>query len=488
MRIALGELKPDQPDLANDGLEDAVNCIPYEVSYGPFPSSTVFSSSLSATAIGAVSVRDTSGNVYTFAGTNTTLYRASATGWDDVSRTVSPTYAAATDAQWRFALFGNTLLALNGTDPMQVFTLGTSTDFRNQSASASAPIATYIATVRDFVMVGNIATLENRVAWSYINNPLRWGFSVLNQSDTQDLAGSGGEVQGLTGGDFACILTRGSVWRGDYVGAPLFFEFNEVAPNVGCYIPGSVARYQNLTFFYSELGFQAFNGIQAEPIGSGKIDEFFAADLNISFLHRVYAVVDPVNKLYIVAYPSTGSSNGIADRMLLFKWTAGRWTRVEETVELIFMSLSAGFTLEGLDAISGSLDALAFSLDSEVWQGGALSFSGFNSGHRWINFDGSAKTARFTTGEDQLIEDHFAFVTAIRPLVQGNGTTAVTTTLGARDRLIDSVSFAAAVAVNSTGICPQRSSGRYHRLQMDVSGSFTRAVGFDVELVRDGMR
>jgi len=365
--------------------------------------------------------------------------------------------------------------------------LGTSTQFLDQSASASAPVSTYLATVRDFAFAGKVATLQNRVQWSYINNVRRWSPSVSNQSDSQDLP-AGGAIQGVTGGDFACILTISSIWRADYVGSPLIFEFNETAPNIGCKIPGSVARFQHVTFFYSDLGFYAFDGITANPIGSGRIDEFFEADLNISFQHNVSSVIDPINKLYIIAYPNVESGNGTPNRLLIYKWTINRWARVEEDIELIFSGLSAGYTLEALDAISGSIDALAFSLDSPVWQGGTLSLSGFNSAHRVVNFDGAAKTARFLTGEGQLVENARAFVTTIRPLVQGATTTAITTAVGARDRLIDSVSFNAAVALNAIGECPQRSNGRFHRLRMDVSGSFTRAVGFDVRLVKDGVR
>ena len=120
---------------------------------------------------------------------------------------------------------------------MQVYTLGSSTRFADQSASASAPVATYLAVVRDFVFAGRISSFFNRVQWCQINNPLRWGRSQQNQSDLQDLPGEGGNVVGITGGDFATILTDRSVWRGSYIGAPLIFRFDELAPNTGCMPP-----------------------------------------------------------------------------------------------------------------------------------------------------------------------------------------------------------------------------------------------------------
>lgn len=486
MRILLGELKPDTPDLLNNELEDALNCVPHQTSYGPFPEAVVASASVSARVQGAASTLDTMATVHTFAGTATQLYKASATSWNNVSRTVS--YTMPTENSWRFETFGNTFLGLNGTDAMQVYTLGTSTNFRDQSASASAPVAHHVAAVRDFVMVGNIPNNANRVQWCQINNPLRWTPNVTQQSDFQDLPGAGSAIRGLTGGDFAAILTDRDVWRASYVGSPLIFRFDQVAPGIGCLVSGSVARFQNVTFFLSDKGFYAFDGNVAVAIGDERVDAFIRADLNISSRHRVSSVIDVTNKLYVVSYPSVASGDGTPDKMLLYSFTSNRWSRVEQSVELVFYSLSAGSTLDGLDGISGDLDALPFSLDSYVWAGGASLLSGFDPSHRQVNFDGDAKTATFITGEAQIFPDARAFVRAIRPLIQGNGSTTITARVGKRDRLIDGVTFGAASIMNGSGICPVRSNGRFQRVRMDIAGGFDRAMGFDVDAVREGVR
>jgi len=486
MRILLGELKPDTPDLMNGELEEALNCIPYRGSYGPFSGATAYSSSISDRVVGARSTLDTMATVHTFAGTLTNLYKESAATWTNVTRTA--TYTMPVEKHWEFETFGNTFLGVNGTDAMQVFTLGSSTRFRDQSASASAPIAHHIATVRDFVMVGNISGNANRVQWCQINNPLRWTANVTQQSDFQDLPGSGSVVRGITGGDFAAILTDKDVWRASYVGSPLIFRFDQVVPGIGCFASGSVSRFQNVTFYLSEKGFYAFDGNASVPIGDEKVDGFLIDDLNVSYKHRITSVIDVKNKLYVFSYPSTASTDGTPDRMLLYSWVANRWSRVEQTVELVFYSLSPGYTLEGLDAISSSLDALPFSLDSEVWAGGASILSAFNTNHQQINFDGDAKTATFITGEAQIFPDARAFVRAIRPLIQGNSSTTITARVGKRDRLIDSVSYGSASSMNSSGICPVRSNGRFQRVRMDISGGFERAIGFDVDAVREGVR
>jgi hypothetical protein len=487
-RIAFGPWTPDQPDLGLARLEEALNCLPRVQGYEAMPDLQAFGSSVTAAAvIAGYSTRDIGGNGFTFAGTADSLYKQSATGaWDNVGRTIS--YNAATS--WRFATFGNTVLAQNGVDTQQVFALGTSTRFRDQSASASAPVATHIAVVRDFVFAGRISSFFNRVAWCQINNPLRWGRSQQNQSDLQDLPGEGGNVVGITGGDFATILTDRSVWRGSYIGAPLIFRFDELAPNTGCIAAGSVARYQGTTFFLSGSGFMAFDGQAAAPIGNEQIDDWFFEHADAGYYGAMSAAIDPDRKLYVVSFTSTGSAGGKPDRLLVYNFERGRWTNATQALDVLFSGIARGaFTLEQLDSF-GTLDALAYSLDSDQWGGSKQNvLAGFTTDHVLATFDAATrKTARLITGEAQIVPEHRALVREIRPLIEGAAATAIEARVGKRDRLIDSVTYGAANALNSLGLCPVRANARYHRFRFDISGGFDHAIGFDVRFSKEGRR
>lgn len=486
MRVIFGRLQSDQPDLLNGDLEEAENCVPYLQSYGPFPEPVAYSAAADSVARGAYSTKDLSGNVFTVVATAGALYKESSTALNDISRTAS--YTTANDGPlWEFETFGNTVLAANGADAMQVYTIGTSSQFLDQSASASAPLARHIAVVRDFLFTGHQPTLENRVQWSRINNPLRFGVSQRFQSDFQDLPGTDQIIKKVTGGDFAAILTNTSVWRATYVGAPIIFRFDEVARNVGCFASGSVARYQNMTFFLSDSGMFVFDGQQCMPIGSEQVDQTILAEINIAYLNRLSATIDPVNRLYLMAYPSTASTDGTANRIAIYSWEKQRWTFVSESIDVLFNHMTGGYTLEGLDAL-GSLESLAFSLDSSAWQGGLSALSCVDSNHKISRFTGAAKTARFITGEAELVTDARAFVRSLRPLVQGNASTVVNIQVGGRDRLIDDVSWTNASTMNATGTCPVRSNARYHRLRLEVSGGFDRVMGSEVEFTKEGIR
>jgi hypothetical protein len=486
MRVLFGKLQSDQPDLLNGDLEEAENCIPYITSYGPFPEPVGYSTAAPAVVRGAYSTKDLSGTVFTVVATEGQLYKESSTALNDISRTAS--YTTANDGpNWEFETFGNTVIAANGADPLQVYTIGTSTQFLNQSASASAPIARHIAVVRDFLFTGHQPNLENRVQWSRINNPLRFGVSQRFQSDYQDLPGTDQIIKKVTGGDFAAIMTNTSVWRATYVGSPIIFRFDEVARNVGCYASGSAARYQNLTFFLSDSGMYVFDGQSCSPIGIEQVDDVILSEINLTYLHRVTSTIDPVNRLYLMAYPSTASTDGTCNRIAIYSWAKQRWSFASEAIEVLFNHMTSGYTLEGLDAL-GTLDNLAFSLDSSAYQGGLSALSCVNSLHQIARFTGSAKTARFTTGEAELVTDSRAFVRSLRPLVQGNSSTSVSIQVGGRDRLVDTVSWTNASVMNATGTCPVRSNARYQRLKMEVSGGFDRVIGSEVEYTKEGVR
>ena len=341
--------------------------------------------------------------------------------------------------------------------------------------------------VRDFLFTGGQPNNKNRVQWSRINNPLRFGVSQRYQSDYQDLPGTDQIIQRVTGGDFAAILTNSSVWRATYVGSPLVFRFDEVARNVGCYASGSAARFQNMTFFLSPSGMYVFDGQSCNPIGAEQVDATIVAEINTAYLNRISATIDPVNKLYLMAYSSTASPDGTPDRIVIYSWVSQRWAFVSQNLEFLFNHMTGGYTLEGLDAF-GTLDDLAFSLDSTVWQGGLSALSCINTDHKIARFTGSAKMATFVTGEAELVTDARAFVRSLRPLVQGSSATTIAASVGGRDRLIDSVSWTSASSMNATGTCPVRSNARYHRLKLEVSGGFERVMGSEVEWTKEGVR
>ena len=144
--------------------------------------------------------------------------------------------------------------------------------------------------------------------------------------------------------------------------------------------------------------------------------------------------------------------------------------------------------MEELDTVSASLDALPESLDSRRWTEGAIQISAFNTSHKQATFSGTTLAATLETGEQQLFPGRRAYVSAVRPLVDGSGAVA---TVAAVTRKLQSETdvVGSAVATHSeTNLAPVRSDARYHRFRVVTSGAYDFAVGLDVYAKPSGQR
>ena len=494
MRITIpfGEWLPDLPNMQNPGAIEALNVIPAQTSYQPFPQPVVFSTSLSARCQGAIIARDTAGNSYNFTGDVTKLYQLVGTSWTNVSRLVGGVYATPADDFWEFAQWGNTVIGVNAFDTPQRLSLGAANFVVLPGAP---PQARHIAVVRDFVILGNIsatAGMPQAVAWSAINNSDSWTADAATLADRQDLPGDGGWIQKIVGGEYGVIFQERAIFRMTFVGSPLIFQFDQVQQNIGAYAPQSVIAYQNLIFFLSEDGFYRFDGVNAQPIGKGKVDNTFFDDLDTSNYLRIQAAIDPVNKLVMWAYPASGNSGGNPNKIIIYNWAFDKWSHVQDlNIEILTRSVSGVLTLDGLDAINTSVDALPVSLDSRQWNAGQLILSYFNGDHRLARFNGNAMSARVDTGERQFNPNMNgrSYLTEVRPIGEGLSATMEVAVIS-RNLLTNSVSAATAVAPVSAGFAQVRSSGRFHRIRLttDAGSTYTNLQGVDVEVKPEGGR
>jgi hypothetical protein len=291
---------------------------------------------------------------------------------------------------------------------------------------------------------------------------------------------------GIVGGEYGLVFQERSIKRMTYVGVPAIFQFDEIARGTGTPAEGSIARYENIAFFLSDDGFFALMGAQElRDIGHHRVDRFFWNDVNQTYLNRISAAIDPINKLYVVSYPGAGSdlTGGTPNRLLIYNWSADRWSRAEVDLEMIHQAASpAGYTLDSLDGYSTNLDALPFSLDSRVWTGsGRLLLAGFTPGHRIGFFNGASMAATVDTGEAQVVPGRRSLVRSVRPLVDGNGSAAASVRAGTRNRTVDPVSFDAPAPLNESGSCPVRANGRYLRARIEIAAgaSWNHIQGID---------
>lgn len=469
-RVKLQEWLPDQPSTSG-ALLQANNTVPLLDGYGPFPNAVDYSNDAGAN-LNNVYASKFERVIELFAGSNGALYKynVGTQNLDDVSK--SGGYNGS--GRWRFAQFGQKLLAVDNNDKIQSWTADTSTNFAD--VSADAPVAKFITVVRDFVVVGDVGGVTNKVAWSDINDETNYTSGSTSQADYQ-IVPDGGDITGLTGGEFGLVFLERSIVRFSYIGSPLFFQFDTISRGLGCTVAGSVAQYGTVSYFLSDDGFYSCDGTSVKGIGAEKIDKYFFSHVDFGTIDSMSAAVDPVKNLIVWNYPKTSGGRGL----IMYNFQNGRWATADTTSDYISSVTTAGVTLEDLDGF-GLLDDLDTSLDSRLWTGGKLLFAG-TEGQKIVTFTGSNSTAEFITGDLEF--GYNSLVNLARPIVE-NGSSQVA--LASRKNLDDTITYGPFYTANSDGRIGIRNNGRWHRIKMRPSGSWLHAMAIDIDVVPRGNR
>ena len=472
-RINFTEWLPDQPGLTG-AMTEAKNVYPVANGYGALPLEVNLSNDASENLNNIFAAKNnTTTLLFTSGATKLFRYNSATTNLADVSKVGG--YSTATGERTFFTQFGNTIITANGTDKLQAFTIGTSTVFAD--VAAAAPTAHYVTVVRDFVVAANELSYPNRVYWSDINDETDWTPGATSQSDHQDLA-DGGDVMGISGGEFGLILTERSVVRMSYIGSPFFFQFDTIARGLGCITPNSISQYASTTFFLSDDGFYSCDGQAIKSIGSEKVDKFFFEDVNLSKLNEMSCAVDPVKKLVIWNYTDEFSQK----KQLIYNILLGKWSYAETTASFINNVYTPTLALESLD-VFGTLDSLGVSLDSRQWAGGALLLAGVTNA-KAISFTGQRKTGSLITGDFGL-PNMQSVATLAKPIIDnGSGTVSIASRLN----LNGTLTFSTGVAADSENRVGIRSAGRYHRIKTVLTGLWTNALAVDVDIAAQGNR
>jgi len=335
---------------------------------------------------------------------------------------------------------------------------------------------------------------NQRVKWSGINDSSTWTPSGDTQSGFQDIVGSHGSVMAIVGGEsYAVIFMERAIYRMDYVGTPLIFQFSKVADNIGAFIPKSVVSFGSEIFFLAQDGFYKLSGGDTlAPIGNGKVDDFFFNDLSSS-IDGVSSAIDPNNSIAIWSYRGAGAegTSDVNNKLLIYNYSVDKWaTGSGLDVQFISSGSQEAFdTLEKLDVL-GDLDALPKTLDSYYYSSGVYGLAGFNSEKKFGKFLGGSLSATIDTTEFQGAKDSRSAITNVRPIVDAKTSSAVTVTVTpiTRNTQVESITVGSPVSIQSSGDCPMRSSSRYHRLRVKTTGNFLTMSGVDVTSKATGKR
>ena len=471
-RLQFTEWLPDQP--ANAGsLIDAKNVFPVSVGYSPFPNSVDFSGAASEN-LNSVYAAKFGSEVVIFAGGASKLFKFNAATEALEDKSLAGGYTGT--STWNFALFGAEVLATNYTAKVQRWTIGTSTAFAD--LAAAAPIAKFVTVVRDFVVCANIGSTANKVQWSDINDATDWVSGTTSQSDFQIMP-DGGNITGITGGEFGIVFLEKAIARMSYTGSPLFFQFDTISRGLGCIAGGSIAQYGGLSFFLSDDGFYQTDGQSVTGIGNEKVDKYFFDDVLLENIDSMSSSADPKRKIVVWNYANNSGGRSI----LIYNWQLQRWSRASTAATVVGDIATAGTTLEGLGTLGYTdIDTMPASLDARLWVGGKFLFAGAED-TKIVTFTGSDYNSELITTDVEV--GYNSVVTLARPQID-NG--SATIKIASRRELDDAVIFGDSSTTSAEGRADLRSAGRYHRLEVSPTGNWTTAMAVDIDVKPQGNR
>lgn len=471
----------------NQGALIALNVIPQIQSYRSLNSLSPFTNALGNPALGSFWANDRTNAIFNFAGDVDTLYNlVSGITWTDISGASGP-FATPDDNAWEFEKFGENIIATNGFDSIQKYEMGVDAAFSD--LGGSPPAALHIGVIRDFVMLGNIPSQgPNFVRWSGYNNAITWDPSIRTQSDFQELFGRGGAVQRIVPGEYAVIFMEQSIFRADYVGPPVIFQFDELERKRGTPAPYSVVWSGGHVWYYGWDGFYHFDGQRSQPISHNKVSRWFELNSDAGVIGDMRSVVDRRNRLVIWAFKSSGSS-AQNDRLLIYNWGANRWSYAEVDTQLLEEYVPPGFTLDELDGpLPGGIDADSIPVDSDAFTGGFVNIQAFDTSNRSAAFTGTPLQAILDTKEISGPDQKRIMCNSVRPLIEGPGAT-VQLQIGKRNTQQENVTFTAARAQNGiNGEFSVRENSRYQRYRLIIDGGFIHGNGAKANIRVAGRR
>lgn len=283
--LEFGEWVPDGGPVNNSGMWFVKNALKVNDNYEPMPALTKLATGPNSGADAPLGIhyhiKRADKNALIFYGSAASLYVGETddgTGgvtWYDASGASAPY----TSTRWRFASFGPTVIATNGVDPVQGYTVADTFDsaanFADLLVTTSPTTADilpkHVCVFKNHVFAANITMAADWPAaspqfsngtlypelvwWSDTDNATRFG----DIDNTPQLKNSGwfllydgnGEITGFAvASDTMYLFKERAIYRCD--GSP--FTFTPVSLGTGCQKPESICNLNDEVFFWSDIG------------------------------------------------------------------------------------------------------------------------------------------------------------------------------------------------------------------------------------------
>ena len=482
--LEFGAWEPDDPLLRGLQAPEARNVIPGKRGYRYLPgvSRLSFPQLPGGRCLAAYTLKDVNGDLLTIAASSAgPIYALEGGEW------VSKLSDETVNTNRVFANWGPSLYLLHGTS---LYKSSVSGGFGDFSAVSTAPKASCMAIVKEFLVLGDLTDARQRIQWSAMDDPDTWPTpgtddAAAKQSDYQHFPEGGRvmAVMGAVGQADGLVFLERSVQRMSYVGSPYVFSFKQIDGVRGLLAPRSPVNFGAGCVYLSEDGWYLTDGTSTKALGIERVDNWFFNQLEHTRVAEVVGWHDPVNRICIWAFPTTFAGTGILDRVLIYSYDLDKWSYGVISLQTLFGDYARAETLDDLDKY-GALDSLPFgTLDAPIFMTGRSLMGCFDSEGYMSVLSGKPLEAVIETQE---IGGDRMMVHGLRPLVDRGDARSQPIY---RDRQQDIPKYGPLRSQSRDGVCYQHLSTVYLSARVVIPGGGTAwrdASGVEVLVEPEG--
>lgn len=432
-KIVLGDFQPDadpqDPGVLTDmsnliGTTRGLRVLPgFRTITPPIPNGEV--------SIGAYNAILFTGDRETYVGTAQHLYLLQQDVW--VEWDSGQTYQDG-GGRWRFTVYGNDVLAVNGVnepqisiDGAQFINISAAPGFTGLPPTNSAPIASIVETTDFGVMLVGTAS----ATWyaSALSDVL-WAPSIAQSVATAQLTATPGPITALhrlRGG--VAAYKEQSLYFGQFTGPPFLWSFVSISEQVGTPSNESVVNVGDQHYFLGTDDFYVFDGSTLARVPNNVKDWFFER-VDQRYIGKILGQYDRINATVFWHFPTlqafqqSAAAPGTLNEWLAYNTRTHKWTKgsnihsvtvqdvvtpdVPAVMDLTYEEFAAKYqTYDGTDDLA--YNDPSFSADGDTVM------AVITSTGQLATLDGPPMPSYLVTGEFGD-GDHFYQVDEVRPI------------------------------------------------------------------------
>jgi hypothetical protein len=313
---------------------------------------------------------------------------------------------------------------------------------------------------------------------------------VSTQCAAGRLLDSPGAIRaGAALGSDVVAYKNNSMYLGRYVGGSLIWQWTRVPGDIGCSGAESVVVVGTQHFFIGPSDIYIFDGTVPRPIGGATFNstatpvrEWFFRNLNQTYRQNIFAVADTARDLVYFYFPSTASTGGTCDSVLIYNYRLDQWGKWSQSVTAALQYSSGQITYDGLGTLYSTYDNLPnIAFDSPFWTSDQT-VPGIFVGTSLYSLTGTPGAAYLVSGDAGDLTD-YSMLRRVTPRYKTDPLTATATNFY-RDSLGATPTQDQTVTWNRKRFDFRRAS-RWHRIRVDTTGPMV-VNGSDVDIVGSG--